>query len=123
MTFVDNELDALTGTMRGRATFDNPDHVLLPGMFARVRLFGAGEHEAVLIPDEAVLADQALKLVLVVGADNVIEAREVTLGPIIDGLRVVRSGLDERIVINGVQRAQPGQAVTPEETTIETTGD
>lgn len=125
MTFVDNELDALTGTMRGRATFDNPDHVLLPGMFARVRLFGTGAHDAVLIPDAAVLADQALKLVLVVGADNVVEARQVTLGPLIDGLRVVRDGLgaDERIVINGIQRAQPGQPVTPEETALDTTGD
>ena len=117
MSFVDNELDPLTGTMRGRAIFDNPDHVLLPGMFARARLLGAGEHEAVLIPDEAVTSDQALKLVMVVGADNVIEARPVILGPLIDGLRVIRDGLapGERIVVIGVQRAVPGHAVTPEE--------
>ncbi|MEX2482091.1 MAG: efflux RND transporter periplasmic adaptor subunit [Gammaproteobacteria bacterium] len=121
MTFVDNELDDLTGTMRGRATFPNPDHVLLPGMFARLRLFGAGEHKAVLIPDEAVISDQALKLVLVVGEDNIVEGRPVILGPLIDGLRVIRDGLapDERIVVVGVQRAIPGQAVTPEETTID----
>jgi len=116
MTFVDNELDPVTGTMLGRATFPNPDHVLLPGMFARARLYGEGEHEAVLIPDAAIVTDQATKLVMVVGADDVVEARPVTLGPLIDGLRVVRQGLtaDERIVVVGVQRARPGQKVTPE---------
>ena len=115
MTFVDNELDPVTGTMLGRATFPNPDHVLLPGMFARARLYGEGEHEAVLIPEAAIVTDQATKLVMVVGADDVVEARPVTLGPIIDGLRVVREGLaaDERIVVVGVQRARPGQKVTP----------
>lgn len=121
MTFVDNELDPDTGTMRGRATFDNPDLVLLPGMFARARLFGAGTHEAVMIPDAAIVADQARKLVMVVGKDNVIEARAVEPGPLIDGLRVLRSGLgpQERIVVNGIQRAHPGQPVTPEDVTIE----
>ena len=115
MTFVDNELDPVTGTMLGRATFPNPDHVLLPGMFARARLYGEGEHEAILIPEAAIVTDQATKLVLVVGADDVVEARPVALGPLIDGLRVVREGLaaDERIVVVGVQRARPGQKVTP----------
>lgn len=117
MTFVDNELDSDSATMRGRATFPNPDHVLLPGMFGHLRLLGEADHDAVLIPDEAVVADQARKLVMVVGKENVIEARPVTLGPLIEGLRVVRSGLtaDERIVVNGVQRARAGEAVTPEE--------
>lgn len=115
MTFVDNELDPLTGTMLGRATFPNPDHVLLPGMFARARLYGEGEHDALLIPDEAVVSDQATKLVMVVNADDVVEARPVVLGGLYEGLRVVRSGLapDERIVVNGIQRARPGQPVTP----------
>lgn len=122
MTFVDNEVDVNSGTMRGRATFANTDHLLLPGMFARLRLLGSGEHDAVLIPDAAIVADQARKLVLVVGADNIIEARPVTPGPLIDGLRVIREGLkpEERIVVNGVQRAHPGKPVTPEETTLET---
>jgi RND family efflux transporter MFP subunit len=116
MTFVDNELDPVTGTMLGRATFDNPDHVLLPGMFARARLYGEGEHEALLIPDAAIVTDQATKLVMIVGDDDVVEARPVTLGPLIDGLRVVRSGLSggERVVVIGVQRARPGQKVTPQ---------
>lgn len=115
MTFVDNEIDPDSDTMRGKATFPNPDHVLLPGMFARARLFGAGEHDAVLIPDVAVVADQAKKLVMVVGKDNVIEARPVRLGPIIDGLRVVREGLtaEDTIVVNGIIRARPGKPVTP----------
>ncbi len=117
MTFVDNEIDTDSATMRGRATFPNPEHVLLPGMFARLRLLGVADHDAVLIPDMAVVADQARKLVMVVDQKNIVEARPVILGPLIDGLRVVRSGLtaDERIVVNGVQRAHAGQAVTPEE--------
>ena len=119
MTFVDNEIDIDTATMRGRATFPNPDHVLLPGMFARMRLLGVADHDAILIPDAAIVADQARKLVLVLGKENIIEARPVTLGPLIDGLRVVREGLKphERIVVNGVQRAHPGEPVTPEEIT------
>ena len=120
MTFVDNEIDPNSDSIRGHATFPNPDHVLLPGMFARARLFGAGEHEAVLVPDVAIVADQARKLVMVLGKDNIIEARVVTLGPVIDGLRVVREGLsaEERIVVNGIIRARPGKPVTPTETTI-----
>lgn len=120
MTFVDNEIDANSDSIRGHATFPNPDHVLLPGMFARARLFGAGEHDAVLVPDVAIVADQARKLVMVLGKDNIIEARVVTLGPLLDGLRVVREGLaaDERIVVNGIIRARPGKPVTPTETTI-----
>lgn len=120
MTFVDNEIDPNSDSIRGHATFPNPDHVLLPGMFARARLFGAGEHQAVMVPDVAVVADQARKLVMVLGKDNIIEARVVTLGPIIDGLRVVREGLtaDETIVVNGIIRAHPGKPVTPTETTV-----
>lgn len=115
MTFVDNELDPVTGTMLGRATFPNPDHVLLPGMFARARLYGEGEHEAILIPDAAVVADQATKLVMVVKPDKLVEARPVVLGGLYEGLRIVRSGLaaGDRIIVNGVQRARPGQPVTP----------
>lgn len=117
MTFVDNEIDVNTATMRGRATFPNPDHVLLPGMFARVRLLGEGRHKVVLVPDDALVSDQARKLLMVVGDKNLVEARPVVPGPMIDGLRVIREGLgpEDRIVVNGVQRAHPGQPVTPEE--------
>ena len=115
MTFVDNELDPVTGTMLGRATFPNPEHVLLPGMFARARLYGEGEYEAVLVPDESIVADQATKLVMVVNEDNIVEARPVVLGGLYHGLRIVRQGLTaaDRIVVNGVQRARPGLPVTP----------
>ena len=107
-----------------RATFPNTDHLLLPGMFARMRLFGSGEHDAVMIPDAAIVADQARKMVMVVGRDNIIEARPITPGPLIDGLRVIREGLapDERIVVNGVQRAHAGKPVTPEEVSLEDAG-
>jgi multidrug efflux pump subunit AcrA (membrane-fusion protein) len=109
------------GALWGRATFPNPDHVLLPGMFARARLYGSGEHEAILSPDAAVMADQATKLVMVVNSENVIEPKPVILGPLIDGLRVVRSGLtgSERIVVNGLLRAQPGRKVTTQDTVVE----
>jgi len=117
MTFVDNEIDVNTATMRGRATFPNPGQVLLPGMFARVRLLGAGAHKAVLVPEEAIVSDQARKLVMVVGKDNIIEARPVVLGPVIDALRLIREGLtpEDTIVVNGVQRAHPRKPVTPQE--------
>ena len=122
MTFVDNELDPHTATMRGRATFSNPDHVLLPGMFARLRLYGAPEHDALLIPDSAIVTDQALKLVMIVGDDNIVRAQPVEPGSLIDGLRVIRSGLTaaDRVVIKGLLRARPGQAVTPEEQELTT---
>ena len=115
MTFVDNQLDVNSGTMRGRATFPNRDLLLLPGMFARARLGGTQSHDAVLIPDSAIVADQATKLVMVLDADNVVNARPVTLGPLIDGLRVVRTGLtkNDRLVVNGIQRARPGTSVSP----------
>jgi len=124
MTFVDNEIDPNSDSIRGHATFPNPDHVLLPGMFARARLYGEGEHDAVMVPDVAVVADQARKLLMVLGKDNVIEARVVKLGPLIDGLRVVREGLkpDETIVVNGIIRARPGKPVTPTEATIAADG-
>ncbi|MGR8919677.1 MAG: efflux RND transporter periplasmic adaptor subunit, partial [Gammaproteobacteria bacterium] len=124
MTFVDNQLDFDSGTMRGRATFPNPDLLLLPGMFARARLFGAGAHDAVLIPDAAVVADQAQKVVLVVTDEDVVEPRPVVLGPLVDGLRVVREGLapEERIIVRGIQRARPGAPVSPKEITIDDPG-
>jgi len=115
MTFLDNQLDFNTGTIRARATFANKDLLFLPGMFARMRIFAEQKHDAVLVPDRAIVADQARKMVMVVGADNIVEARSVLLGPLVDGLRVIREGLkrEERIIINGLMRARPGSAVTP----------
>ena len=111
----DNRLDATSGTIRVRAVFDNPNGVLTPGMYARVRTGGSTETAAILIEDKAVGTDQDKKFVMVVDAENKVRYRGVTLGPVINGLRVVRSGLakDERIVVNGLQRVRPNDAVTP----------
>lgn len=106
MDFVDNRIDPSTGTIQGRALIDNPDGFLIPGLFARVRLLGSGEYEAMLIHEAAVLTDQDRKFVYVVGENNTAVRRDVVLGREIEGLRVVREGLSsgERIVVNGVRK-------------------
>jgi RND family efflux transporter MFP subunit len=115
MVFVDNELDPTTGTIRGRARLDNHDRAFTPGLFARVKLMGSNQYNALLINDSAVGTDQTVRYVLVVGADSKVEYRPVKLGPIIDGLRVVTDGLKagETIVVSGLQRVRPGSPVTP----------
>jgi membrane fusion protein, multidrug efflux system len=121
MDFVDNVLNPKTGTIRGRAIFENKDGLLTPGYFGRLRLFG-GQHEALLVPDNAIMSDQSRKIVLTVAEDGTVGTKLVELGPIVDGLRVIRSGLapTDRIVIEGLQRARPGQKVAPEDGKIET---
>lgn len=116
MDFVDNLLDPNTGTMTGRAIFPNPEQLLTPGLFARVRLPGSGAREALLIPDAAIGSDQTERYVYVVGDDDVIGYRKIKTGPLVHGLRVVREGLQpaERIVIAGLQRVHPGVTVVPE---------
>ena len=125
MDFVDNRIDAKTGTIRGRAIFPNPDKVFASGMFAELRLPGSGRYEATLIPDSAIGRDQSDQYLLVVGDDNKIERRNVKLGPIAHGLRVVRSGLkpEESFVTRGLQKARPGAEVDPEMETIEAVED
>lgn len=115
MDFLDNRLDVGTGTLRGRAIIDNRDLSILPGQFARLRVIASGEYEALLIPDTAVATDQSRKIVMVVKPDDTVEARPVTLGPLDDGLRVIREGLkqDDRIIIDGLQRARVGAKVAP----------
>ena len=115
LDFVDNQLDSATGTIRGRAVFRNADGQLTPGLFVRLRLAGTQPYRGRLIQDRAVGTDLSKKFVYVVGANNQIEYRTVTLGPLIDGLRVVRSGVEvgESVVINGLQRIRPGAQVTP----------
>jgi RND family efflux transporter MFP subunit len=116
MDFVDNQLDRGTGTMIGRAVVPNPDLLLAPGLFARLRLPGSGLYPGVIIPDEAIAADQAQKFVFVVGADNKAEYRKVTTGPLLDGYRVVREGLTRQdwVVVGGTQRVKPGIEVDPQ---------
>lgn len=115
LDFLDNQLDGATGTIRGRAVFRNTDGRLTPGLFVRLRLAGTGSYHGLLIQDRAVGTDLSKKFVYVVGPKQEIEYRTVTLGPIVDGLRVVRSGLaaGEPVVINGLQRVRPGVQVTP----------
>jgi multidrug efflux system membrane fusion protein len=122
MDFVDNALNAKTGTIRGRAVFENKNGLLTPGFFGRLRLFG-GERDTLLVPDGAIASDQSRKIVFTVADDGTVGTKLVELGPIVDGLRVVRSGLapTDRIVIDGLQRARPGQKVKPEDGKIEAT--
>ncbi|MGF1483349.1 MAG: efflux RND transporter periplasmic adaptor subunit [Opitutales bacterium] len=115
--FAGNQLDADTATLTLRAIFENDDEFLTPGLFARIRVPELQARQALLIPDEAIGSDQALRYVWVVGADNTVERRTIQIGPLHEGLRVVRSGLqvDERIIIKGIQRVRPGATVNPQE--------
>jgi RND family efflux transporter MFP subunit len=111
--FTDNGLDPKSGTIRGRAVLANPGMFLTPGMFGNMRLSSGGAAQALMVPDTAIQTDQARKLVLVVGADGTVSPRPVELGPVVDGLRIIRSGLtqSDRVVIAGTQMAMPGTKV------------
>src|ERR1700694_1664594 len=118
--FLDNRLDVFTGTLRGRAVIPNKDFSILPGQFGRVRLIGSSPYDALLLPDTAIASDQSRKIFFVVKDDDTVEARQVTLGPLDEGLRVVREGLkpEDRVIIDGLQRARPGAKVAPHAATI-----
>jgi len=113
--FLDNRLDVSTGTLRGRAVIPNKDFSILPGQFGRVRLIGSSPYDALLLPDTAIASDQSRKIVFVVKDDDTVEARQVTLGPLDEGLRVIREGLkpEDRVIIDGLQRARVGAKVSP----------
>ncbi|WP_313913131.1 efflux RND transporter periplasmic adaptor subunit [Tahibacter sp.] len=114
--FVDNQVDAATGTIRARAILRNPDRVFTPGLFARVQLEGSAEFQALLIDDKAVLTDQDRKYVYVLGEQNKAMRKDVVLGRTVEGLRVVQSGLQaqEKVIVHGVQKVFfPGMPVTP----------
>lgn len=116
MDFLDNALDPATGTIRARAVLPNPDGVFTPGLFARVRLLGASQQDALLINEQAVLTDQDRRYVYVLGANNSAERRDVVLGPQVEGLRVVQSGLKpgDKVIVNGMRKIFfPGQPVNP----------
>lgn len=118
MNFVDNQVNPRTGTIRGRAVFDNSKGDYTPGLYARLKLVGSGTYSATLIKDEAVGTDLGKKFVLVVDKDNKAVYRSVDLGPKLEGLRIVRSGLakDDRIVVSGLQRVRPGSPIDPQDT-------
>jgi len=113
MDFVDNRIDPTTGTMRARGVFTNADHSLSPGFFGRIRIPGSGKYQALLIPDRALGSDQSVKFVYVVNAEKKVEFRPVKIGPMIDGLRVVKEGLKpgEQIIVEGLLRVRPGAVV------------
>jgi multidrug efflux system membrane fusion protein len=117
LEFVDNRVDPQSGTVRMRALLTNKDGRFAPGLFARIRVGdSAAPRKAVLIADRAVGTDQSKRFVLVVNGENKAEYREIQLGRLVDGLRVVEKGLEpgERIVVNGLQRVRPGAPVTPQ---------
>jgi multidrug efflux system membrane fusion protein len=116
VNFLDNRLDVSTGTLRVRAVVPNKDLSILPGQFGRVRLIASAPYEALLLPDTAIATDQSRKIVFVVKDDNTVEAKPVTLGPLDEGLRVIREGLkaEDRVIVDGLQRARVGAKVTPQ---------
>jgi RND family efflux transporter MFP subunit len=120
LDFLDNRLDPNTGTMAGRAIFPNPNLRLIPGLFARIHVPGSRQYEALLIPDETMGSDQTQRFAFVVNDQNTVEYRKVELGPIIDGLRVVRGGLkpEDWVIVNGVQRVRAGDKVDPRKQAI-----
>ena len=115
LDFTDNGLDPRSGTIRVRAVVPNPKGFLTPGMFGNMRLADGGKVRAMLVPDEAVQADQARKVVLTVGPDNTVAAKPVQIGPLVSGLRVIQSGLapGDRVVISNFQAAIAGSKVDP----------
>ncbi|MDM0023411.1 efflux RND transporter periplasmic adaptor subunit [Variovorax saccharolyticus] len=121
LQLIDNQVDAKSGTVRVRAAFDNADGALIPGQFARIRMGQARNDMALLVNERAVGTDQNKKFVMVVGADNKAEYREVALGAPVNGLRVVTKGLKagERVVVNGLQHIRPGALVAPQAVTMD----
>jgi RND family efflux transporter MFP subunit len=110
VNFVDNKVDPTTGTLRCRGVIANPEHTLGPGFFARLRIPGSGKYPALLLPDRALGSDQSQKFVYVVNGEKKVEFRPVKVGPIIDGLRVVTSGVKpgEQVIVEGLMRVRPG---------------
>ena len=123
LDFTDNGISQNSGTIRARAVVPNPNYFLAPGMFGNMRLADGGTTNALLVPDAAVRTDQARKILLVVGKDNTVAAKAVETGPLVGGLRVIRSGIakNDRVIVQGVQFAMPGAKVNPRVTQIRPT--
>jgi RND family efflux transporter MFP subunit len=123
LDFVDNQIDRSAGTIRARAVLNNRDFSITPGQFARIRLPRTTPYDALLVPEAAVVTDQSRKIVLTVADDGTVGAKSIVVGPVQDGLQVVRSGLslDDKVIINGLMRARPGAKVTPQAGTISST--
>lgn len=119
--FIDPIVNATGGTVRGRALVPNRNGFLKPGMVGRLQLAGSAPYAAVMVPDTAIITDASRRLLYVVDKDGMVAARAVELGPLVGDLRVIRAGLkaDETVVISGIQRAKPGQKITPQPGKIE----
>jgi multidrug efflux system membrane fusion protein len=120
--FLDNAVNAATGTIRARVVLDNPDHLFTPGLYARVQLESTGTVQALLVDDKAILTDQDRKYVYVLGAGNTAQRKDVQLGPLVNGLRMVQSGLGagDKVIVSGLQKIfYPGVPVTPKESAME----
>jgi RND family efflux transporter MFP subunit len=115
--FVDNAINQSTGTIRGRAVFDNPDGIFTPGMFGRLRVPGSPPYTALLVPDAAIGSEQVRKYVLVVDDAGMVKQKYVTLGQLDGGLRVIKDGLEanDRVIVNGLMRARAGIKVNAQE--------
>jgi len=120
LDFVDNKVDRTAGTIRVRAVLQNPNGVFAPGLFARVRLASGARKSATLVQDQAIGTDQDRKFVLVLKPDSTVEYRAIKVGRVVDGLRVVQSGVQpgESIVVNGLLRVRPGMKVSAKNTTM-----
>lgn len=118
--FLSNQVDQATGTIRARALLENDRQLFTPGVFGRVQLLSSAPYEAVLLPDEAIGTDQSRRFAYVLNGENMPEQKQVELGRLIDGLRVIRSGVgaEDVVVVGGLQRIRPGQRVTPREQPI-----
>lgn len=116
LDFLDNQVNPRTGTIRGRAVFDNKDGRFTPGLYARIKLVGSDTYPAALIKDDAIGTDLGKKFVLVLGENNTVAYRSIELGPKVQGLRIIRTGLakGEKIVVNGLQHTMPGATVDPQ---------
>ncbi len=121
LDFVDNEIDRQSGTIESRAVLQNEDHLLEPGMFGKARLMGSAKHDAIMIPDEIIGTNQSLRYVYVLGNNNQVVSKNVSLGPLhSNGLRIIRGGLapDDHLIINNIQKVRPGMVVNPQESNI-----
>jgi RND family efflux transporter MFP subunit len=120
LDFVDNALNRSSGTIHARATIPNPDHLLTAGEFARLRLVIGAPAQALLVPDAAVLPDQSQHLLMTVAPDGTVVAKQVEIGDLREGLRVIRSGLtpNDQVIIDGIPHAAPGAKVAPQNGTM-----
>jgi RND family efflux transporter MFP subunit len=120
--FVDNQVDVNTGTEQIRCVFANPTTILTPGLFTLTRIPASGRYQALLIPDAAVNTDQNERYLLIVGTDDVVQQRQIKLGALFGTLRSITDGLKpgERVIVNGLQSAQPGAKVIPHEVPVPT---